>query len=139
MLSNTLNTNEVKNSSATEVEFSRLATNERTTEFSQIGESPALPHRLKISHQESGSGYSRRRRSVVRFDKNVASTIDTTKTCVVSAYLVLDAPIGALAANTEFANVLAELLSFSATTGSATTVLFDCSGNGAQALLTGGL
>lgn len=139
MLSNTLNTNEVKNALGAEVEFQRLSQSERSTEFAQISEPPSQPHRLKISHQESGSGFSRRRRSVVRFDKTVASTVDATKTCTVSAYIVLDAPVGALVASTEFGNVLAEVLSFSATTGAATTVLFDCTGNGAAALVSGGL
>lgn len=139
MLSNTLNTNEVKNAAGTEVEFTRLKTSDRSTEFGMIAESPAYEHRLKISHQESGSGLTKRRRSVVRIDKNVASTVDATKTVTVSAYLVMDAPIGALTASTEFANVLAEVLSFCATTGAATTVLFDGTGNGAVALLSGGL
>lgn len=139
MLSNTLNTNEIKNAAGTEVEFQRLSTAERSTEFGQITESPSQPHRLKISHQESGSGFAARRRSVVRFDKTVASTVDSTKTCSVSAYCVLDAPVGALTANTEFTNVLAELMSFLATTGAATTVLFDCTGNGAATLVSGGL
>lgn len=139
MLSNTLNTNEVKNAAGTEVEFSRLSTSARETEYSQITETPAYPHRLKVKHQETGSGVGLRRRSVVRFDKTVAGQIDTTKNATISAYLVLDAPVGNLSANTEMANVLAEVLSFSATTGAATTVLFDCTGNGANALLTGGL
>lgn len=139
MLSNTLNTNEVKNAAGTEVEFQRLSTSERATEFAQITESPNQPHRFKISHQESGSGLTRRRRSMIRFDKTVASTVDTTKTCVVSSYIVLDAPTGALVASTEFSNVLAELMSFLATTGAATTVLFDCTGNGAATLISGGL
>lgn len=139
MLSNTLNTNEVKDSSGAEVEFTRLSTSARATEFAKIGESPALPHRLKISHLESGSGLQRRRRSVVRIDKSVAATVDATKTTVVSGYLVLDAPIGALVSGAEFTNVIAELLSFCATTGAATTVLFDGTGNGATALLAGSL
>lgn len=139
MLANTLNTNEVKNSAGTEVEFSRLSTSDRQTEFSQIAEAPSAPHRLKISHLETGSGINQRRRSLVRFDKTVASTVDATKLVTVSAYAVLDAPIGALVANTEMANVIAELMSFLATTGAATTVLFDCTGNGADALLKGGL
>jgi len=139
MLSNTLNTNEIKNAAGTEVEFQRLSSADRTTEFSQITEAPSMPHRLKISHQESGTGLTKRRRSMIRFDKTVASTVDTTKTATVSAYIVLDAPIGALSTSAEFANVLAELLSFTATTGAATTVLFDGTGNGAVALLSGGL
>jgi len=139
MLANTLNTNEIKNAAGTEVEFSRLSTSDRQTVFSQITEAPSAPHRLKISHQETGSGINLTRRSVVRFDKTVASTVDTTKMVTISGYLVLSAPVGALVANTEMANVLAEVMSFCATTGAATTVLFDCTGSGANALLTGGL
>jgi len=139
MLSNTLNTNEVKNSAGTEVEFQRISQEERSTEFAQITEQPNLPHRLKISHQESGTGFSRRRRSVVRFDKDVASTVDTTKTVTVSAYMVLDAPLGALTASTELANVCAEVMSFCASLGASTTILYDCTGNGAATLLSGGL
>lgn len=137
MLSNTLNTNEVKNASAVEVEFNRISTAARSTEFAQIAETPNLPHRLKISHQETGSGSTTRRRSVVRFDKTVAGASGLPRT--VSAYCVLDAPVGDLGAQTEIKNVLAELMSFLATTGAATTVLFDCTGNGAVALIDGAL
>lgn len=139
MLSNTLNTNEIKNSAGAEVEFSRLSTKDRSTEFSQIAESPAAPHRLKISHQETGSGLKQRRRSVVRIDKMVVSNLDATLYVPVSAYIVLDAPVGAITSMAEPTNVIAELLSFCATTGAATTVLFDGTGNGAKALLDGGL
>lgn len=139
MLPNTLNTNEVKNSAGTEVEFSRLSTGDRNTEFSQITESPSLPHRLKIAHQESGVGLRKRRRSLVRFDKTVISTVDNITPVTISAYAVLDAPVGAMAANAEFANVLAELMSFLASIGASTTILYDCTGNGADALLKGGL
>jgi hypothetical protein len=139
MLSNTLNTNEIKNAAGTEQEFGRLLINNRETEFSLLTESPSLPHRLSIKHQETGSGVNGRRRSVVRIDKTVISTVDTTLPVTVSAYCVLDAPVGALVANTEMANTLANLLSFCATTGTGTTVLFDGTGNGAVALLSGGL
>jgi len=57
----------------------------------------------------------------------------------VSAYVVVDLPVGAMSANTESKHVLANLLSFCATTGAATTVLFDCTGNGAAALIDGSL
>jgi hypothetical protein len=140
MLSNTLNTNEVKNAVAAEVEFTRLSTGpDRKTVFAQIAETPSLSHRLSIGHQEIGTGLKLRRRSVVRVDKTVISSVDNLTPVTVSAYIVLDAPSGALTATTEMANTLAELLSFCATTGAGTTVLFDCSGNGASALLTGGL
>lgn len=139
MLSNTLNTNEIKDAGGVECEFQRLSTSDRKTEFALITESPSLPFRFVISHQETGSGLTKRRRSLVRFDKTVAGTVDTTKTCNVSAYCVLDAPIGALISNAEFKAVLAGLMSFLASTGATTTILYDCSGNGANALTTGGL
>lgn len=138
MLSNTLNTNEVKNRAGAEVEFSRLSTSDRTTEYSQISETPSLPHRLKIAHQETGLGLKQRRRSVVRIDKTVMSGVDATLPVTVSAYIVLDAPIGALNTNTDMADALAELTSFVATLGTS-TLIYDGTGHGANALLTGGL
>lgn len=137
MLSNTLNTNEVKNAAGTEVEFSRLSTVGRTTEFSQIAETPNLPHRLKVSHLETGSGTKLRRRSVVRIDKTVAGA-DTTPVKV-TGYVVLDIPVGNLSATTEVKNVLAEVLSLCASLGASTTILYDCSGNGALCLVNGDL
>jgi len=139
MLSNTLNTNEIKNAAGTEVEFSRIATNDRSTEYSQITEAPSAPHRLNIKHAESGAGIRKRRRSVVRFDKTVISSVDSVTPVTVSAYAVLDAPVGALTASTEMANVLAELMSFCASLGASTTILYDGTGNGATTLLSGGL
>lgn len=137
MLANTLNTNEVKNSAGTEVEFSRLSTTERATEFGMITETPNLPHRLKVSHQESGSGATKRRRSVIRIDKSVTGVSLATR--VVSAYIVLDAPVGDLATTAEMAHVVAELMSFTASLGASTTILYDGTGNGAVCLLSGGL
>jgi hypothetical protein len=139
MLSNTLNTNEIKNSAGTEVEFSRLSTTGRSTVFSQITESPSLPYRLGISHTESGTGVKRIRRSLVRFDKTVMSTVDTTLPVVISDYWVQIAPVGALVANTEMVHVAANLMSFMASLGASTTILYDGTGNGAVCILSGGL
>jgi hypothetical protein len=139
MLSNTLNTNEIKNSAGTEVEFSRLSTSDRQTVFAQIGETPSAPHRLTISHQETGVGMKQRRRSVVRFDKTSISGVDTITPITSSAYTVIDFPIGASLTAAEMANVLAELMSFLASLGASTTILYDCTGNGATSLLNGGL
>lgn len=139
MLNNTLNTNEVKDAAGTEVEFSRIQQSDRSTVFAKISESPALPHRLTVSHSESGSGLKRVRRSLVRIDKTSVSTVDDVTPITTSAYIVLVSPIGALEANDEMKAVLANLLSFCATTGAATTVLFDGTGNGAATLLSGGL
>jgi len=139
MLSNTLNTNEIKNAAGTEVEFTRLSIGDRTTEFAQITETPSSPHRMTIPHTESGKGLGKRRRSLLRFDKTVISGVDSTTPVVVSAYVVLDTPVGALTTTAEEANVLAELMSFLASLGASTTILFDGTGNGANALISGGL
>jgi len=139
MLANTLNTNEVKNSAGSEVEFTHRQNGDTHREFLQVAEPPALPHRLKISHLETGAGMKKRRRSVVRVDKTTVSGVDSVTPITTSAYLVLDLPVGGSSTSAEAANVLAELMSFCATTGAGTTVLFDCTGNGAAALLNGTL
>lgn len=139
MPSDTLVTNEIKNAAGTEVEFSKLSSNDRTKVYAMVGESPSLPHRLTISHQEMGTGMKRRRRSLVRFDKTVISGVDSLTPITVSAYAVLDFPIGASSTSTEASNVLAELMSFMASLGATSTILFDCTGNGAAALLNGSL
>lgn len=138
MLSDTLNTNEVKDSTGAEVEFERQLTNNRETVFAKVGESPALPHRISVKHVEVGTGLNRRRRSVIRVDKDVVSTVDTSVTVTSSAYIVVDAPVGALTATTEIANPLAELTSLVATLATS-TLLYDGTGNGAKALINGTL
>lgn len=139
MLSNTLNTNEVKDSAGAEVEFSRLSTSDRQTVFAQIAGNPSAPHRLTIAHQESGAGLKLRRRSLVRFDKTVISPVDSVTPVTVSAYAVIDIPVGALTSLVEPTHVMAELMSFCASLGASTTILYDGTGNGAAALLAGGL
>lgn len=139
MLSNTLVTNEIKNAAGTEVEFTRLSIGDRETEFAQVTETPAKPNRLKISHSESGSGISRRRRSVVRFDKTDTGQVDTTQSMTASFYIVGDLPVGQMTSNALPADVLAQLMSFVASLGATTTILYDGTGNGAVALLQGGI
>jgi hypothetical protein len=138
MLSDTLNTNEVKDAAGAEVEFERHSTNERETVFAKVSESPALPHRISVKHTEAGTGLNRRRRSVIRVDKSVVSTVDSTQTVTSSAYTVVDAPVGALTATTEIANTLAELCSLVSTLAT-NTHLYDGTGNGAKALINGTL
>jgi hypothetical protein len=140
MLNSPLNTNEIKNSLGVEVEFERLSSGPgRETVFRQINESPSLQHRITIKHSETGTGINRRRRSVVRFDKTIIATVDSVTPVTISKYDVLDAPVGALTASTEIANVIAEAMSFFASTGSDSTIKFDCTGNGAKVLLNGDL
>jgi len=140
MLANTLNTNEIKNSSGAEVEFTRISQGpDRSTVFAQINEQLSAPHRLTVKHLESGKGLNLRRRSLIRIDKTVVSSVDSETPVVISMYTVADIPVGALTANTEPANVLAELMSFMASLGASTTILYDCTGNGAATLLSGQL
>lgn len=138
-LSSTLNTNEIKDSGGLEQEFVRIASGQRDTTFKLITELPGYPHRLRIQHAESGSGTSKRRRSVLRFDKTVQGGIDNTKTVTISCYAVLDVPVGNLANYTPAKDLTANLMSFMASLGATTTILFDCTGNGADALVNGAI
>lgn len=138
-LPTTLNTNEVKDSAGAEIEFQRLSSVDRKLVFAKIGETPSLPHRLTISHLETGVGLKARRRSLVRVDKTSISTVDSVTPVTFSAYIVLDAPVGAVTAMTEGATVLANLMSFVSSLGASTTILYDGTGNGSAALLAGSL
>lgn len=139
MLSNTLVTNEVKNAAGTEEEFNRLFTVGRSTTFARVSEQPSYPHRITVSHAETGVGLNRRRRSVVRFDKTVAGQTDTTKLMTGSCYMVLDAPVGNMTSSAMITDIVANLMSFCASLGASTTILYDGTGNGAAALISGGL
>jgi hypothetical protein len=139
MLANTLVTNEIKNSAGVEAEFQRLSTGDSRSEFALIGESPAFPSRMTISHQESGTGINRRRRSVIRFDRTLAGAVDNTKTYRNSAYVVLDRGIGHEVADTNAKDTLAYLISVLASTGADTVVKFDCTGTGASNLISRGI
>lgn len=135
MLSNTLVTNEVKNAAGTEVQFNRISTADRKTEFAYDSELPGLPNRLIVSHQEIGSGATKRRRSLVSFRKTVAGT-DTSPVTTI-ANLTLDIPIGNLSTFDCPKDVLAQMMSFVASLGATTTILYDCTGNGAVCLING--
>jgi len=140
MLADSLVTNEIKNSAGTEVEFSRILTGPgRMTEFAQIGEAPAYQFRLHIKHVEAGAGLKLVRRSLVRFDKTVLSSVDSITPVTISVYQVAVIPVGHLTTNAEPANVNAALLSFNASLGASTTILYDGTGNGSAALLSGGI
>lgn len=134
-----LTTNEVKNAAGTEVEYLFLQNLLRGKEFAKSGELPNLPHRLRISHQVSGTGIKTLRRSVVRFERTIVG-VDTLATRhKVVAQLTIEFPEGNVSAVTELQEAIANLLSFCATTGAATTVLFDGTGYGAAALINGTL
>jgi len=132
-----LTSNEVKNSAGTEVEFNRYDSGQpRTLVFQKSGELPYLPHKLSIKHSETGTGSSRRRRSVVRVDIASVSGVDATTIVNTAAYTVIDAPVGHFLTTAEIATALAELGSFLHTTGTSTH-LYDGTGTGAVTLLNG--
>jgi hypothetical protein len=137
MLPNNLTTNEVKDAAGAEVQFLYLRKFDRTQEYAKDGESPNLQYRLKVSHLETGTGTKLRRRSLVRVDKTVTG-VDLTPVTV-SCYCVLDFPVGNQANTTEAKAVVANLMSFLASQGATTTILYDCSGYGADAIINGSL
>lgn len=130
-----LTTNEVKDRAGVEVEFNRFDTQGRTTIFAVANEVPSAPHRLKVAHQETGSGQTMTRRSLVRVDKVV--TGKSGKPCTISMYKVGVIPVGELDDLNAVKDVSAELDSFCTTTGAGTTVLFDGSGSGSAAIING--
>jgi hypothetical protein len=139
-LPDALNTNQIRNSSGTEIEFEFLDNGPgRIKRWKQVAETPYLTNRLTVSHQETGNGLSLVRRSLVRFDKKVLSTVDNSSVKAISAYTVLVVPQGALATLAEPTNVLAQLLSLTATIASATVATLDGTGNGSVALINGSM
>jgi hypothetical protein len=139
MLSNTLVTNEIKNAAGTEEEFERLSISERSSIFARVGEVPSYPHRLDISHQELGSGLNRRRRSMLRFSKTVAGQVDATASMKSSVTVVLDVPVGNMSTSALPNDIVANMVSFIASLGASTTILYDGTGNGAKTLVSGTL
>lgn len=138
MLSDTLNTNEIKDASGTEVEFEYKSGSDRSKTFQQIDGSPAQPHLITVSHSETGAALKLRRRSLARVDLTVISDVDSITPVTASAYKVVDIPLGALLTNAAAKKVLAELDSFCSTLGTS-TLLYDGTGLGNHALLDGSL
>jgi len=139
MLSNTLVTNEVKNAAGAEEEFERSSMTDHATEFIRVGETPSYPHRILISHQEIGSGITRRRRSMLKVKKTVAGQIDTTQPMTCSYTQVADIPVGNMTSMALANDVCANMMSFTASLGASTTILYDGTGNGAKTLSAGTL
>jgi hypothetical protein len=137
MLPTTLNTYEVKDYANTEVEFERKSTDASKLVFAKVSETYNQPYRLTVSHSETGTGVNLRRRSLFRIDKTIAGVSLLPRT--VSAYVVLDVPVGDLSASTEAKNVLANIISGLATPGATSVIALDGTGTVAAALISGGL
>jgi len=137
MLPTNLTSNEVKDSAGAEVEFTRISTESRSVSFAKSTEAPNQPYRLKVSHQETGSGVARRRRSLVRFDYPVTGVNGTIEN--IAVYGVADIPVGNLSATTGISVAIAHFVSFMASQGASTTILYDTTGYGAAAMVNGTL
>jgi hypothetical protein len=139
-LASTLVTNEIKNAAGTEVEFQRLRLGDWESEFASLTEVPVYPYRMRIAHTELGSGATKRRRSNITFKAVTAGGIETLKPKTDSVSLTVDRMIGnENDSGAVIKALLANMMSFVATTGGGTTVLFDCTGTGASNLLSGGV
>jgi hypothetical protein len=135
-----LTTNEVKDAAGAEIEFNRFDSGQpRKIVFAKVGESPAYEHRLEVAHSEAGTGLKRRRRSRLAVRIAHLSNVDNLTPVFTLGYVILDSPVGAITDLTIPTKCMANIMSFSATTGAATTVLFDCTGYGASALVNGTL
>jgi hypothetical protein len=138
MLPTTLNTNEVKNSAGTEVEFQHIGYGPgRQSEYKAILETPAAKHRISVRHTEIGSGVELRRRSNIQVLKTVAGASGIYRQVIFNQSV--DIPVGDLAVYDEVKNVIAEGMSLLASQGASTTILYDCSGYGADALVNGSI
>jgi hypothetical protein len=139
-LSASLTTNEVKDRSGTEVEFSKLGngTVGRSVTWAPAAETPNLPHRITLSHEEVGAGLGLRRRSVLRVDKTQLGDVSGDQVRHNIAQLTLDIPVGDISTLNGIKDALAELTSLVATNAT-TTFVYDGTGNGAAALLNGSI
>jgi hypothetical protein len=139
MLPANLTTNEIKNSAGTEVEFLRQSLLPRGVIFAKSGESPSLIQRLTVSHQESGSGIRLVRRSLARVDYSSLSQVDLVTPITDTVYCVTQTNVGHHTDYVVPTHAMAYLLSFMASLGASTTILYDGTGNGAAALINGSL
>lgn len=141
MLPTNLNTNQVKNSAGTEVEYLFHKEEGRTREYAKSGESPALKSRLLFQHQTVGKegAFSQLRRSNFSTKEYVISDRDNLTAVPITASTTFTVPEGALLSLNAAKDVLAKHISCLASDGTDTTVKFACTGTAAEALLNGSL
>lgn len=128
-------TNEVKDSTGTEVEYLRYSSPGSELVFAKSGEAPNLEDRLTVAHAEISAGVARRRRSKVGFSVDITGNSGVIRT--INVYQVADIPVGDISDLTVVTAVVAKLMSVIASKGASTTILYDCSGYGAEALVNG--
>lgn len=134
-----LTSNEVKSAAGAEIEFSRFKTGPGAfVQWKQaVLANPSLPFLLGISHAETGAGFRLRRRSLFRTEKTSISGVDSVTPITPLIYTVMDLPVGAMTTLDEGKAVMAAHISMLASLGASTTILYDCTGTAAAALLNG--
>jgi len=137
MISDNLNTNQVKNAAGTEIEFELKSRSENRAEWKKTSEVPGLPFRLVVQHQNIGSGVNQRRRSNLSILKLNQGGIDALKSVKTVCSFTLDIPVGNMPNQNldDAKEVLAAAISMIASTGADTVVKFDGTGTAASALL----
>jgi len=135
-----LNTNEVKNSLGTEVEFQLWDKPSRGLIYQKTGESPAYTSRIGVNHAEVGTGLNKRRRSRLYCAIESPNEVDATAPKVTNlVYAVADVPIGGTLLFTQITLAMAHLNSLLSSRGVSTTILYDGTGVGAESLINGSL
>lgn len=144
MLPTNLNTNEVKNAAGTELEFYRrgpLPSNPMSLEFAWVSEVPGRPFRMHFAHQEQGDSRNKVRRSLHKTIHWLDSSqlIDATIPSFCMVTTVFQIPIGNLTTLTTIKDVGACHGSSLMSRGADSTILFNCTGVGMEALVNGSL
>jgi hypothetical protein len=139
MLPNLLNTNEVKDRNGTEVEFQRIDTTGRTTEYAQLAETPAYPRRINIRHREVGSGTEKRRQSQVRFSVTKPGGVDSTKAVTPFVQVTAEYPVGNSTSSNDLKDLLAHMVTFFAYDAANALKVYDGTSNGSSVILDGSL
>lgn len=139
MLPQHLNTNEIKDRTGAEKEFLRTSNPQPLggVEFLQSGLAPAYPTILRVKHDVRGTGLARSRRTVQRFDKTFLSSVDSASVGTITFYQVAVIPEGLLTNLNDVTDVQSFLMSFIASRGATTTILYDGTGCGAEVAING--
>jgi hypothetical protein len=134
-LGTSLTTSEVLNSAGSEVEFLNGGQDGRQQLWIQSSEAPSAPHRIRLSHQEKGSGLNRVRESLLEVSKTVDGADPLNLPVTFKAQLKLTVPVGNTDVLDEAKNVMAELGSLAFLLSG--TYKSDGTGNAAAALIGG--
>jgi hypothetical protein len=135
MLPLNLTTNEVKNSSGTEVEFHRIKANDRLVTYSKVGAAPNLDNLLSVSHTVLGSGVDERRRTAILGYLEVTGASGVKR--IIRVNHTYDIPIGDIASYADVITLDAQVGSLTYLDGTGTTFLFAGTGVGASAAVNG--